>query len=94
MIIRMALEVLINGNKKMRLLTMKVLKKNIRRDQSAPRGRIICKEAEDIGERGPTNSKKRLNFHHISYLTIFLLSGFEFVFAFLCTMMSRRAAQA
>ena len=27
-----------------------------------PRGRIVCEEAKDVGERSPTNSKKHLNF--------------------------------
>ena len=27
-----------------------------------PRGRIVCEEAKDIGERSTTNSKKHLNF--------------------------------
>ena len=31
-------------------------------EKSQPRGRIVCEEAKDVGERSPTNSKKHLSF--------------------------------
>ena len=44
-----------------------------------PRGRIVCEEAKDVGERSTTNSKKHLNvsnqacpFSFIPYLNLHL----------------------